>query len=317
MNADEMLDYALGEVDGPGRERVEREIAGDPRLAAMVDRLSRSVARLLDDGLAIEPPPGLAARTLSLVAERRRRRSILDFVPITVPFRWTDVAVAAGIFLASLLTLVPALQRAKGRMDQAGCVFNLQQLGLSLAQYAALHGHYPYAPPGQPNAITGTFAATLRDSGLLHDLSALDCPCNGVRHRREPLPEVTALPNIRSAAPDQYSRMLCWDYAYHAGFRREETGQPGPVPAVLATQVPLLADQPAHDDSRVLDGNSPNHGRRGQNVLFSDGHVGWFNTRRVSPVDVDLFLNAARQPGPGVDVHDAVLVPSDCPFTGW
>jgi prepilin-type processing-associated H-X9-DG protein len=316
MNADDMLDYALGQLEGPPLERAEHESAGDPNLAESLARLGRAVNRLLDDGRSIEAPLDLAQRTLSFVAERSRRRTILDFVPSRLPFRWADFAVAAGIFVASLLTLLPALQRAKGRMEQAGCVFNLQQLGLSLAQYAALHGHYPYAPPGQPNAITGTFAATLHDAGLLHDLSTLDCPSNGAHHRNEPLPRVTALPALRAGDPDEYSKLLCWDYAYHAGYRRE-TGQPGPVPALLATQVPLLADEPAHDDSRVLEGNSPNHGFRGQNVLFSDGHVGWFIGRRVSPTDADVFLNAERLPRPGRDVHDAALVPSLCPFTGW
>ena len=55
-------------------------------------------------------PPDLASRTLAFVSEKRRRRSILDFVPVTVPFRWADAAVAACILLAGLLTLLPAIQ---------------------------------------------------------------------------------------------------------------------------------------------------------------------------------------------------------------
>lgn len=321
MNAQEMLDYTLGQLEGSARERAETELSEDPALAERIDRLGRAVHQLLDDGDEIVPPAGLARRTIAFAAEhgqgQRRRRSILDFVPVTVPFRWADVAVAAGIIVASLLTLVPALQRSRDRMNQAGCAFNLQQLGVSLAQYAALHGHYPYAPADQPNAAAGTFAVTLRDSGMLHDVSMLDCPCNGKQphHHSTALPHLDKLPELKAEAPEQYRRMIGWDYAYNVGYRRE-SGQPGPVPVGLRSRVPLLADQPGHDDGRILEGNSPNHGLRGQNVLFTDGHVNWHNTRRVSPLDPDLFLNAEQELGPGVNVHDAVLAPSVYPFRG-
>src|SRR4051794_15682147 len=198
MNPSDMLDYTLGQLDDPAREQAEVEIARDSQLAANLDRLGRSIHRLLDDGEEIEIPAGLARRTVTLVAERSRRRSILDFVPRTVPFRWADVAVAASIFFASLLTLVPALQRSRDRMDQAGCGFNLQQLGIGLAQYAALHGQYPHAPADQPGAASGTFAVTLQDSGMLRDVSTLDCPCNGRHPLSRPMPH---LKELQGAAP--------------------------------------------------------------------------------------------------------------------
>jgi hypothetical protein len=313
MNAQEMLDYTLNQLDGPARERFEQELAADPSLSQTIERLERAVHGLLDDGEVFAPRTGLAERTLSFVAENRRRRTILDLVPVAVPFRWADFAVAASIFVASLLTLVPAFHRARGRSDEAGCVFNLQQLGLSLAQYATLHGHFPYAPPGHQNPVAGTFAATLHDSGLLHDLSTLDCPCNGLSHRVSSLPELGRLPRISAETPEQYRQLLGWDYAYHVGYRHD-SGRVGPVPATLAAAIPLLADQPPHEGIQILEGNSPNHGRRGQNVLFSDGHSGWYQTRRVSAEDSDLYLNDERRPAPGLNPQDAVLVPSLFPF---
>ena len=108
MNASELLDYTLGQIEGPELDRLERELAADPVAAERANSLSQSVHRLLDDGWDIEPPAGLTERTMRLVAEGRRRRSVLEFVPVRVPFRWADVAVAAGIFIAGLLTLMPA-----------------------------------------------------------------------------------------------------------------------------------------------------------------------------------------------------------------
>ena len=87
MNAQDMLDYALGQLDGPSREQAEREVAADPALAERVDRLGRAIDRLLDDGL--DPSsrrPAWPGGPLSLVAERRRRRrSLSDYLPVDRP----------------------------------------------------------------------------------------------------------------------------------------------------------------------------------------------------------------------------------------
>jgi hypothetical protein len=310
MNATDKLDYVLGQLDHLAVEVAEREIASDPALAESLDRLGQAINRLLDDGETIQPPEGLARRTVALVMEsRRRRRTILDFVPVKVPFRWADFAVAAGIFLASVLTLMPAFHRSRERMEEAGCGFNLQQLGLSLAQYGMRHGFYPYAPEQSPTPVAGSFAALLHDDGLLHDVSALDCPCNGTRDKDGKLPHFETLCKMRREAPDDFRKLLSWDYAYNVGYNHA-SGRPGPVPASLSATIPLLGDQPPHQDGRILAGNSPNHHYRGQNIVFTDGHVGWFNTRRISPLDSDVFLNNEQQPAPGLHEHDAVLMPS-------
>jgi hypothetical protein len=315
MNAHEMLDYALGQLDGPAREQADRELTSDPIQAEKFDRLVRAVHHLLDDGLTIEPPPDLASRTLAFVSEnRRRRRSILDIVPVTVPFRWTDLAVAASILLAGLLTLLPAVHRSKDRMNQASCIFNLQQVGLGLAQYGHQHHVYPYTSPDCPRAESGTFAALLHDSGLLDDLSILDCPCDGSCQRMH-LPDLRSLCDLKAEDPGRFRQLICWDYAYNGGYR-EGSGQAHPLATRCAANIPLLADQPPHDQSvgRILPGNSPNHGGLGQNVLYTDLHVGWHNTRRLGPHDSDMFLNDEKQPGPGLRTDDAVLLPSVFPF---
>jgi anti-sigma factor RsiW len=56
MHPADLLDYALGRLDGPRREQLERRIARDPALAERVARLVRNLERLLDDGRADRPP---------------------------------------------------------------------------------------------------------------------------------------------------------------------------------------------------------------------------------------------------------------------
>ncbi len=316
MNADQLIDFVLGQLDGTDREQIEHAIETDPEVATRVERLGRVIHLLLDDGEAIEPPPGLARSTLALVAQSRLKpRSILDYVPARVPFQWADFAVAASIFIAGVLTLLPAIQGSRLRMRQAGCVYNLQQLGHSLAQYASLNPFYPYPASQQADAHAGTFAAVLHDAGVLRDLTILDCPYNGpCPDRAQDLPSFDQLRQIRRSDPDRYRHMMCWDYAYNAGYLHA-SGRPGPVESRLAMAIPVVADQPSHENYvRILEGNSPNHARRGQNVLFSDGSVRWHGNRRIGPNDPDLFLNNQHQLQPGVDEKDSVLLPSYSSF---
>jgi hypothetical protein len=318
MNDTEMIDYALGQVEVLECERIERALESNPTNRARVERLRDAVHQLLDDGAWAEPPSNLARRTVAFVAKNRRRAvPLFEHVPVRMPFRWADFAVAASIFIAGMVTLLPAIQRSRDRMNQAGCVFNLQQLGTSLAQYASLHPFLPYPPQHRGDTHAGMFAALLNDAGLLHDPSILDCPCNGAcPTRMRQLASYEQIDRARRSNPEQYREMLCWDYAYNVGYRHA-TGRPGPIEAVHSSRVPILADQPSHVNFLIiLEGNSPNHGGLGQNVLFGDGSVRWFATRRIAPFDPDLYLNNEQQLRPGVHVYDSVLFPSKSPFHG-
>ncbi|HEV3168193.1 MAG TPA: hypothetical protein VGZ22_29585, partial [Isosphaeraceae bacterium] len=296
------------------REEAEGQIANDPHLATSLDRMRRRLDLLLDDGDPIEPPHDLSKRTLNFVASYRPRRAILEFVPVTVPFRWADVAVAAGIFLAGLVTLLPAVHRSRLQTDQTVCAFNLGQLGRGLTNYAAIHGVYPYPSPDSPIPYAGTFKVMLNDAGQLWDPKMLDCPSNGKKRQATPLPDYETLCDLQDKDPPQFRSLLTSDYAYHLGYKRP-SGEPGPIPVRLSSRIPLLADRPEHDDSgHIYDGNSPNHGGSGQNVLFNDGHVAFFRSRLLGPEKDDIFLNADLRPEPGVGPHDAVLAPGAFPF---
>jgi len=318
MSAEQMIDYVLGKVDGAERERLDQAIRQDGELSARVEVLRVSIYRMVDDGATFEHPPGLSRRTVAFVAKNRRsHRTLQDYVPIRLPFRWADLAVAASILAAGVLTLLPAIQRSRERMNQAGCVLNLQQLGNGLAQYASLNPSLPYPSSTNADLPSGTWAVILHDAGCLNDPRLLDCPCNGA------CPQVTSdlanfdqLDQIRRTDPERAQKMLPWDYAYNVGYRHA-SGKPGPVDSRQSSLIPVLADQPDHDKFQTIrHGNSPNHRGRGQNVLFGNGSVHWFRTRRVSPNDPDLYLNNNQLPQPGVHQGDSVLVPSSVPFRG-
>jgi hypothetical protein len=315
MNAEEMIESVLSGVEG---ESLEQALHGNKDQLIRYEKLRGALDRLVDDGAWFEHPPDLAARTVSFVARNRRRPlTLLEQVSTRLPFRWADFAVAASIFVAGVLTLLPAIQRSRERMNQAGCVFNLQQLGISLAQYATMQASLPYPPSHRSDTHAGMFAVMLHDAGVLKDLSVLDCPCNGpCPHVSKELAGFEQVDHIRRTNPEKYRPMLCWDYAYNLGYR-PAAGAPVTHDLTHSASMPVLADSPDHVNfATVRDGNSPNHGGRGQNVLFGDSSVHFLRTRRAGPHDPDIFLNNERKVGPGVHLNDAVLVPSKVPFRG-
>ena len=305
MMPSEMIDLALGRLEGPSLEQANRELEADPALRVRCELLRNSIHLLMNDA-PIRVPTNLRRNTLAFVAERsnHRRRSILEFVPRTVPFRWTDLAVAAGIFLAGVITLLPALHRGRSAMSQAGCMFNLRQLGLGLGQYASAHQSYPYV---QPNEYAVGFYVKLEDGGFVpKGNTSMYCPC---AVRTGDMKEVQGVINqIRNPSQSSTPLPVKCDYAYNVGYWAD--GKPTPVAPCHSRMIPLLADQPAFNAyGEILQGNSPNHFGRGQNILFQDLSVRWYRLRQILPNDGDIYLNNEHRPSYGVHEFDCSLLP--------
>lgn len=315
MTPQDKLDYALGLIDTAQRDRFDRRIAEDPDLAGSLARLRSNLDLLLDDEAGPEPPADLFRRTILRIEVHRRPRTWLDLVPNRVGFRLADLAVAAGILIAGLLTLLPAVQRSQLAARSAACASNLRELGVGLIRYASQHNGFPYPDSDSPAPWAGAYAIHLRESGLLHNSALLDCPSNG----RNPMP--TSVPcfddlkslkrEVRRAAPClQHS-----DYAYTLGFRRD-----GRWPILawdLPQEYPLLADRPPHNgNGDALDGNSRNHHGTGQYVLFVGGHVRFLPSRRLF-ADPDIFRNDELRTEPGLRFSDYVLATGITEVGSW
>jgi len=314
MTAQEMLDYTFGLMDGPRRDACEQEMAEDPALADRVARLGSGVALMLDDGESYDPPPGLLERTAALVERRKQRPQFSDFVPSRVPFRWADVAVAATVFFAAMLTLSVPLLQSRAQMDQAACAFNLGKLGVGLARYTSAHGSYPIVPASYP---AGTYGVMLHDSQNLPDPSVLSCPCLAKEKtpRHAAMPDYEGFRKLFATSPKACTAMLDGHFAYNVGYRLA-SGEVAPVPDSPLSLIPVAADGPSCDGAGTIhEGNSPNHGGHGQNVLFTDGHVAWRRTRWLSDVDRDIYLNNNHRPAPGLHPNDSALVPSVLPVS--
>lgn len=313
MTPNEMLDYSLGLMDGPDRQRAERQVAADPSLAATLAQLEAGLQRLLDDGPDPEPPAGLAHRTIARATRQRRWRAIIDHAPARGPFRLPDLAMAAGIFCAGVLTLLPAVRQSQWAARTATCAANLQQLGVGLIRYATAHNRFPYADAQDPAPFAGSYACRLKDLGLIHDAGLLDCPSNGLRRERT-VPGLKDLAALDASRLRTHPALRDGDYAYNLGYC--DSGKPCALPARVPAGLPLLADTPRHDGAgHALSGNSPNHGGSGQNILYAGGHVQYMRNVRHER-DPDIFHNHSNLTAPGLDCNDVVLGPGAARFDG-
>lgn len=325
MTADEILDFAFGQLDAEGCARMKQAIALDPSLDDRVCRLRARLAFLCDDdpgpgrfparvGLlggdspapsGLEPPPGLAARAIERVDKRRKWQAVLDYAPARSRFRVADIGVAAGIFIAGILTLIPAVRQSQISARTAHCASNLRQLGVALIRYATTNETFPFSAPSPSAPYAGTFAAQLHEQGLLHDTGLLDCPCNGHSDLPKTLPTFAEIESLEARSPRATPCLLRMDYAYNIGFYRDS--ELLPLPFGLSGHVPLLADRPVTNTlGHAQIGNSANHGGRGQNVLFVDGRVRFLRSTRYGEDD-DIYHNRQAATAPGLDPMDHVL----------
>jgi prepilin-type N-terminal cleavage/methylation domain-containing protein/prepilin-type processing-associated H-X9-DG protein len=261
-------------------------------------------------------------------------------------FTVIELLVAIGIIGVLLAILLPTLEKVRHRGYINACASNLRQLGQALAMYSNdNHGNYPrttYGPGGPVVAGTGTaspepFAA---NGPGANDISAalwllartqklptsiFICPYNDVNEFEAD----KAQPGNQSNFTN-YKKNLGYSYANpypdaaaaSAGYRL--TSKLGSTFAVMADLNPgLSADRradpfrptPTSSQSDMRFGNSGNHEREGQNVLYGDGHV----TYELNPfvgTNRDNIYTAQQAVSPNLMVSpssptDSVLLPID------
>jgi len=163
--------------------------------------------------------------------------------------------------------------------------------------YVAFSG--PDAPsafgPGsavRPNDVTASLWLLLRETRNLASYApptaAFLCPSAGdsedkLRDAGAVAAKVTARSNFRSGRNLSYS--YCSPFSAAPGFRLNSDALV-PKFAVMADRNPgtrgkgdgVTAPGPDADPFTMAAGNSNNHGKAGQNVLYADGHTEWQNT---------------------------------------
>jgi hypothetical protein len=233
--------------------------------------------------------------------------------------RWrrADVLVAASIALVVMLMLPPAVLSLRQQANRMACAKNLGEVHQALMQYAEDPRHAGFLPlPAREGARAraGIYAPALHEAGYWRAPMQVICPAN---HRGQPLsppPTLQELDELARDHPQEYlavCRNMGGCYAYRFGYLEDLTRKYVGIHQSLGNEEPILADRPPRGFEALASkaGNSPNHGGRGQNVLYLGGQVR-FQTDRMIGKD-DLFTNRLGEVAHGRGAHDVVLAPSE------
>lgn len=335
---EDLLGYLLDALDDAERERIERAIRTDPELQRRLEALKEELSLLAEEPDGSAPPPGLAARTCDLVEAFQSQRRSEDKHPrqprsgsaqvgvspraraeLTGTRRTLSVAdtvVTAGIFLAAAFLFVPAIANSRFRSEITACQYNLQRLGDALNNYTDKRGGElpPISVTGN-RAAAGVFASQLMRDQLLTETGWLVCPGSHLAQNRIGwfVPTLEQLDAAEGRWLMRLQRSMGGSYGYTLGHIRE--GHYYTPLNEHRTYFALLADAP----SQHLPGHqSANHGGRGQNVLFEDGHVEFICSCRGGLRGDAFFLNRAGFTEAGLDKDDSVIVPSEtAPLVAW
>ncbi len=313
---DDLVGYLLDALEPQEKAAIDAQLSRDPALQQDLEVLRSKLSLFEADRAHYTPPPGLAQRTCEFI-NSRIEVALTPAAPAPARWRLVDFAVAAAIFLAASVLFLPALSQSRFAARVTGCQNNLRELGRSLAQFANVNGgHFPTLVTGEQQFPAGVYATKLSDHGLLDEPSLVICPSSELAGKVDQF-HLPAFREIEVASPDKQAdlyRVMGGSYGYNLGFVSD--GRYQPTKNLNRSAFALMADAPG---SAFVSGKGPplpaqlsslNHGRRGQNVLFEDGHVDFLKSCNADGCPDNIFLNDDGQPTAGIHRDDAVIGPS-------
>jgi anti-sigma-K factor RskA len=321
----ELLGYLVGALETDERAQVESELAGSNQLRGEVELLRRSLTPLEIDGEPIDPPAGLARRTIDFVflhlalqvqgpaanqpAVSRPQPNWSDRPAPTRRWRMVDMSVAAGIMVAALSVVVPAIIQSRANAERIACQNQLRSTYDGIAKYADLHnGALPIAKVSAGfDGKAGIYAPLLRQAGYLESEASVVCP--GSELASEAAGEgyrVPSMDELRKASGQELERLvkrMGGSYAFAIGYR--EDGKYRRLVLRPGSNFPLMSDLPGKDGKPL-----GHHGACGRNVLTSDGRIVYIHTCCWGTRD-NLYANDDGEVDAGTGRHDSVLMWSD------
>jgi hypothetical protein len=317
MMHEDLLGYLLGALDADEQDRVERALAASAELRRELERLRCSLTPLESLNDEQPAPLGLVDRVCDAVAQHDNQpppiaRPASQDLVVAANRSWSlaDVAVMALLALATFTLFVPALASSRYLARKLACQDNLRALGVQLITFSDRQAEhrFPFVPLSGNRSFAGVFAPKLLESELIQrDCSQLICPGSELAEHRDGwfVPSLQEVDRADGVRLDRLRRQAGGSYAYSIGYF-DEDGYRANRNAGRAFFA-LIADAPsAYLRGRV----SANHGGRGQNICFEDGHVGFVVDPHVMCRD-DPLRNRIGYAEAGVHRDDAVLLTSE------
>ncbi|MFA5784545.1 MAG: hypothetical protein WC962_06670, partial [Phycisphaerae bacterium] len=323
-----IFDCCLGVAEADQLEKAKQLIESNPQAADLYNKLKASLSPL--DEFSVEPcPDALVEKTISFVSESARKSSEIRLTELLAaqqaaskPSRsplWVNIGkrlamAATFMIVGSIILGTMNYMRYQAYLTQ--CQANQASIWQGISSYANNNqGQMPavattagspwwkVGDKGQENVSNTRHIWLLPKGGYVSPNEFL-CPGSGTGQLAPITPEqVKSLPDFPSRNYISYSlRLICDKTPSVSSMGRK---------LIIADVNPLFENLPAdYDqplklqmDNRLMEQNSKNHSRKGQNVLFSDGSVQFAEKRQVGINNDDMFTLR------GTDVYQGVEMP--------
>ena len=336
---EDLLGYVLGALDATEQRELQELIDNDPALEEQLLEIKNSLLPLDAIDSPCGPPVGLARRTCEAVAVSAKQSlarqssaqpiaasddlNSVDSDPSPVARGLTatsaslfagrgswslmDCMITCGVILVGAAILFPALAATRHNSRIAACQNNLQQLGAAFINFSEINeGYFPSIQSTGNMAVAGSYAPQLKEVGLITDDSTFACAGQAsTRSAPVNIPTVEMILNAKSAEQlRHYHQTMAGDYGYSLG--HHEDGVYRSASRMGRAHYALVADSPSCQNAQRV---SNNHGGKGQNILFEDGHVEFVSGGTIG--EDALFENNLGLVAPGADRFDSVVAP------GW
>ncbi len=298
-----LVGYLLNAVEADEHKVIEKQLARDGGLRQDVQLLQRSLEPLAVDQGHHDAPVGLAQRCCQYVYSRTEIMPVALSPAGTIGgtvnrrrWSWLDLSVAGAIAVAVAVLLVPAIYQSSAHARLLACQNNLKDIGYATASYSDRNGgYYPIAEPGDP---AGSWAPQLVGDGYLTNADrSLICPSSKLADDRQfrvlKPAELKELKNRLS--PAEFAAVLdklSGSYGETLGYTTDDGKTYQRQRMQHRHGFVIASDLPGEHAA-----NSPNHGGRGQNVVFEDGSVAHLPSAVTAGGD-NIFLNDMGQVAP-------------------
>lgn len=323
-----IFDYCIGLISQKQTAEVDALISSNKEAAKIHSNL-KATLKPLDSIESASCPDELVERTIWRVKEhadtsqKQLQQLLADEqtkkVTIKIGF-WRNLGEMAAVAAAIMLivgVLVPTLGVARHKYRRQQCQTQLGNIFQALSSYISDHD-------GQMPAVATTTGAPwwkVGDQGnenhsntrhvyllVKGDYANLkDFVCPGSKDDRDLKIITSQIRTLRDFPSRRYVT-----YSFRICCREAGKGKLRCRKALMADWNPLFEKLPEDFskplglrlDRRLLTLNSINHNRRGQNVMFGDGHIEFLKTRRIGIAEDDIFTLQ------DTDIYQGCEVPS-------